>query len=347
MKDDSGMELSFYARGDSSTANNASLNAMGTSSVPTTLLTFTNQDSPSNDLKLDYNNGLPDPDTWVIVNGVTYTFTVQMTAYLPMSNKLSNVNGLDLRGDPVTIITLSNGQRYFFVTDQNLSLATMNAFPNGAHTLTGVSTSGPPVLICFATGTLVETPQGPRPVESLEPGEAVLTAEGDALPVLWRGDRRVGLFEALRCPSSRAVVIPAGALGPGCPSRCLRLSPSHRVVFGGWQSELLFGEDKVLVPAEHLLGHAGIYREAPGAETGFHHILLGEHAMVLAEGVESESLQPGDRLLLGGEPDQLDALLAVLPEGAMDRPDRYRSLKHWESEALLSMTLGAEARLAA
>jgi Hint domain len=330
------MELSFYARGDSSTANNASLNAVGTSTVPTTLLTFTNLSDPANDLQLDFNSGQPDSDTWVIVNGVTYTFTVEMVAYLPSSNKLSNVNGLDLRGDPVTVITLSNGQRYFFVTDQQLSLETMTQFPNGAHTLTGVSTMGPPVLICFAAGTLVETPQGPRPIESLEAGDLVQTAEGHALPVLWRGDRTVSRFEAMRCPTSRAIVIPPGAFGPGCPARPLRLSPSHRIARHGGHTELLFGVPKVLLPAGHLVGHAGIHRDTAATETRFHHILLAEHAMVMAEGVESESLQPGDRMVYGGDPRQLSALLAALPEDALQRPDRYPTLKHWESDVLMA-----------
>jgi hypothetical protein len=345
-------EVTYYARGDSSSANNASLNAQGTSTTPTAELTFTNLDSPTNDILLDFNGGQPDPDTWVIVDGVTYSFTVEMSGYLPTSQKLSNVNGEDLRGDPVTVITLSNGQRYFFMADQQLSLATMDAFPNGAHALTGVVTSGPPVLICFASGTLIDTPRGPRAVEGLRPGDLVQTGEGRAVPILWRGDRMVSLFEAMRHPSARAVVIPSGAFGPGLPRRELRLSPSHRLTFGGWQAELLFGEERVLVPAEHLVGLAGIHRAPPRAAQGFHHILCAAHETVLAEGVEAETFQPGARALYGRSEADLAALVAALPPGAEARRDCARSLRRGESLALMARLLpvawkGARLALAA
>lgn len=340
-------EISFYARGDSSTANNASLNAQSTSTTPTTLLTFTNLNDPNKDVVLDFNNGLPDPDTAVLMNGQTYTFTLQIVGTPPNSSKLANVNGVDLRGDPVAVITLSNGQRFFFMYTQSLDKATMDAFPNGAHTLTAIRTSGAPALICFVQGTLIATPDGPRPVETLNPGDLVLTAEGRILPVLWRGTRRVGMFEAMRQPSSRPVVIPPGALGPACPDRTLRLSPSHRIVLGGGAAELLFGEAKVLVPAEHLIGHAGIHRGPAEADLDFHHILLEDHEMVLAEGVESESFQPAARTLFAQDAEALAALMAALPHGALDRPDRYRSLKRHESLVLLqSMTLAQGQRAA-
>ena len=40
-------------------------------------LTFT--DNNTGDLSLEYNNGLPDPDTQVIINGTAYNFTVSFT----------------------------------------------------------------------------------------------------------------------------------------------------------------------------------------------------------------------------------------------------------------------------
>lgn len=68
----------FYARGDSSTANNASLNVANANAIPVTELVFDRTDG--GDLVLDYNNGQPDPDTVVYVNGVEMTFTVEFSA---------------------------------------------------------------------------------------------------------------------------------------------------------------------------------------------------------------------------------------------------------------------------
>ena len=57
------MPREFWARGDSSNANNASLNNSNTNKQPTTLLTF--EATAGGDEKLDYNDGNPDPDTVV------------------------------------------------------------------------------------------------------------------------------------------------------------------------------------------------------------------------------------------------------------------------------------------
>jgi len=85
----------FYARGDSSSANNAALNAQGTNKVAVTTLEF--QAAAGGDIILEYNGDAADPDTVVLVDGVEMTFTVEFSGTLPLYNKLGNVNGEDLR----------------------------------------------------------------------------------------------------------------------------------------------------------------------------------------------------------------------------------------------------------
>lgn len=67
--------ISFFARGDSNTANNAALNAQNTNTTPTTEITFSS--GASGNLLLEPNGGNTDPDTTVIVNGVEMSFTVK------------------------------------------------------------------------------------------------------------------------------------------------------------------------------------------------------------------------------------------------------------------------------
>lgn len=70
------ISISFWARGDNSTANNASINSLNTSQFPVTELTFvavpgaSEPDDPYGDIILDPNNGGVDPDTQVIINGI-------------------------------------------------------------------------------------------------------------------------------------------------------------------------------------------------------------------------------------------------------------------------------------
>ncbi|MDO9525325.1 MAG: Hint domain-containing protein [Gemmobacter sp.] len=332
-------EISFYARGDSSSANNAAVNVQGTSTTPTTLLTFSS--GATGDIRLDYNNGLPDPDTVLIINSVSMSFTVEFSGLLPDSNKLSNVNGQDLRGAEIAVITAANGQRYFFLTDGG-SLATMTAFPNGAHGIVSVTNGGNPVLLCFIAGTLIATPQGERAVEGLQPGDLVSTADGGAVPLRWLGHRRVSGFELARYPELRPVVIPAGLFGPGQPHSDLGLSPQHRIVVDGWQVELLFGAEAMLMPALHLVGAGARHGTQPGP-LDFYHLLFDGHAVVLANGLRSESFQPGSRALRPGSAArrEVDLLFpGLLCKDTPRRDDCLPTLRSYESRALCQMWSG-------
>lgn len=323
-------EIIFYARGDSSSANNAALNVQGTSTTPTTQLTFTS--GATGDIQLDYNGGLADPDTQVIVNGVTQNFTVQFSGTLPLTNKLSNVNGQDLRGQEIVVITLANGQRYFFLTN---GAATMTAFPNGAHNIGNVSNTGP-ILVCFLHGTLIATPDGERRIETLKPGDLILNTNGDAIPLRWVGSRVVSLLELLIYPNLRPIMIEADHFGPGAPHSILGLSPQHRIAMSGWQVELFFGCDAVLVPAGQVPNLTAQSTAATPIE--YFHLLFDHHEMIWSNGLATESFQLGERGLLSLNQADISAILSAKPEDQQPavavRPDCHRSLRSFETQIL-------------
>lgn len=327
-------EISFYARGDSSSANNAALNVQGTSTTPTTLLTFTS--GASGDIQLDYNGGLADPDTQVIVNGTTLNFTVQFSGTLPLTNKLANVNGFDLRGQQIVVVTLSTGQRFFFLTNGTTSLATMSAFPNGAHTIGNVGTTGP-ILVCFLRGTLIGTPSGERSIETLKAGDLVLNTTGEPIPLRWIGSRVVSTIEVLLYPNLRPVMIDADHFGPGLPHTPLGLSPQHRIVLTGWQVELFFGCEEVLVPAGHLSSTVSSRTYAANPIEYFH-LLFDQHELIWSNGLATESFQLGERGLISLNPDDVANLLGSVETLAdndlMARSDNCRSLRSYESQVL-------------
>jgi hypothetical protein len=144
---------------------------------------------------------------------------------------------------------------------------------------------------CFTPGTLIATPEGPRAIETLRPGDLVLTRDHGPQPLRWMGEARLRPEDLLANPGHRPVRIEKGALGDGLPYRDLTLSPQHRLLFGGWRAQVLFGEDEVLVPALALVGDlAG--RAAP-AGVRYLHLLFDQHEIIFAEGAEVESLMPG------------------------------------------------------
>ena len=65
--------LSFFARGDGSSANNAALNVDSKSQQATVEITF--ESGATGDIVLDGNGGDVDPDTTVTIDGVSYNLT--------------------------------------------------------------------------------------------------------------------------------------------------------------------------------------------------------------------------------------------------------------------------------
>nr|WP_283258439.1 Hint domain-containing protein [Pseudomonas sp. GX19020] len=170
------------------------------------------------------------------------------------------------------------------------------------------------MLVCFVAGTLIETPDGQRPVEDLRPGDLVFNAEGEALPVIWTGARRVPMEDQIIDESLRPVVFEPGSLGKGLPARRLAVSPQHRMLVSGWKAELWFAESEVLVPAISLVNGDTIRQATADEDVTYVHFLFEGHEIVLAEGCPSESFHPGDHSLNGLDRDARNEVLALFPE---------------------------------
>lgn len=330
----------YFARGANYNSSNADLNVRSLSQVRVTSLTFLETDGGA--LSFTYNGGLPDPDTFVFVNGSTepLTFTVDYTGTIPNELKFSSVNGVDLRGAEIVTVTLSTGQKFFFFTDPTISSATLSAFPNGAVAITNMVTAGPPMFLCFVAGTLIDTPLGPVAVDALREGQLVTCLDGPPAPVRLAIRRRVTAAEIAARPAIAPIRIPAHALGRGTPARDLFLSPQHRIWLQGWQVELMFGQPAVLIPAKHLrMGGIGPVPAPQGVD--YVHLLFDRHEVVMAEGLPCESWQPAAAALDVLTDAERDRFLSVFTEAErhhfLTRPDAAPSLKAGEGLALSGM----------
>lgn len=132
--------------------------------------------------------------------------------------------------------------------------------------------------LCFLEGTLITTPDGLRPVESIQAGDLVLTAQGQAEAVRWVGVRKVAARFADKM-SAFPVRIAAGALDEALPVRDLHLSPEHAVLVNG-----------ILINAAALVNGVTITREMEMPEIfTYYHVELASHALILAEGAPAET----------------------------------------------------------
>jgi hypothetical protein len=137
---------------------------------------------------------------------------------------------------------------------------------------------------CFAEGTLLRTPSGPRLVEELAAGDMILTAAGEQRPIKWVGWSSMRPARHPHPAEVNPVRVKAHAFAPNMPEHDVRLSPGHAVHVDG-----------VLVPVGRLINGATIVQEA--VETiRYFHIELDTHDLLVAAGLPCESyLDDGNR----------------------------------------------------
>lgn len=177
-------------------------------------------------------------------------------------------------------------------------------------------------VVCFTPGTFLETPEGLKPVETLCAGDQVVTKDGGAQPILWAGSRNVSGARLYAMPDLRPVRIREGALGGNRPNGDLIVSPDHRMLVSGPTAEALWGEHEVLVAARDLIDGMTIARDLAAKSVTYHHLMLEQHHVVVANGVETESFHPAAAALDAVDEDQRLRLFDVMPDLA-DDPKRY------------------------
>ncbi|MBT8454588.1 MAG: Hint domain-containing protein [Alphaproteobacteria bacterium] len=198
-----------------------------------------------------------------------------------------------------------------------------------------LTTDPPPIIICFAAGTIIDTDLGPTPIEALSPGDLVVTQNNGLQPIRWIGSRRLDARELALAPTLRPIRIRAGALGADRPFRDLLVSPEHRIKLGDWRAELLFGEAEVLAAAKTLVDGTSVVVD-PVESVTYYHLLFDGHEIVRSNGLLSESLHPGDMALMALDDaarDEITNLFADLPVDLTERPTARRVLRRYEARA--------------
>lgn len=178
--------------------------------------------------------------------------------------------------------------------------AMLNAISNPANWMTGdtsaddstgrvpfLTSSGSPIenvnfvvdiIPCFLPGTRIATPSGQVAVETLAPGDLVMTADGRAVPVRFVG-RRTVMPRFAGAEKANPIRIAAGALDENVPSRDLFVSPNHGIVVDG-----------VLAFASALVNGSTIAQVAgPGLRFAYYAIETEGHEAILAENCPAET----------------------------------------------------------
>ena len=194
-------------------------------------------------------------------------------AKLPYSGSLvpSITNGV------LSIIDSNNGNVVAAFNTPDLS-------PSFHVTLSDNTSGGTNLSVaCYCRGTLVTTPDGDRPVESLAVGDLVTTSSGEHRPVRWIGRRSYTRRFLAANPGVQPICFRAGSLGDALPRRDLLVSPDHAMFLDG-----------LLIPAHCLVNGESILQERGLAQVEYLHVELDSHDVILAEGAPSESFYDDD-----------------------------------------------------
>jgi VCBS repeat-containing protein len=138
-------------------------------------------------------------------------------------------------------------------------------------------------VVCFLAGTLISTPDGERPIESLQPGDLINTAAG---PRPARFISRTTHFPMLLDANDVLPIrIAAGALGELGPLRDLYVSPDHAIFING---HLLHAS--VLVNGTTIT-HTSLahWQQRHNQPIEYLNIELERHQLITAEGLVVES----------------------------------------------------------
>lgn len=172
----------------------------------------------------------------------------------------------------------------------------------------------------------VATPLGHRSAGTLRRGDLVLTASGDAVPVLYALHRTV---------PARGSLAPVRLRAPYFGLRQdITVASSQKLLVAGSDVEYLFGRESVHLQAGHLLGSAPVLPVASGWLAQYVQLLLPGHETIVAAGSTVESLYAGR---IRRRPEHLAASIfagldrAHLPEHA---PPTIQTLRAFDAVVL-------------
>jgi hypothetical protein len=216
---------------------------------------------------------------------------------LNVASTLAPTNFVHILGDPTVTVTSGPGSGTGgTVTLSDGAVLVLNDITNAsgtwfAHTAPDSGGTGTEVFlssVCYAAGTHILTATGERVIESLLQGDIVLThsdGEQQARPVKWVGQRRIDLTAHPRPETVAPIRIERDAFADGIPHRDLLVSPDHAIFVNG-----------MLICARQLVNGTTIRQDRDKRAVHYYHVELGEHSILLAEGLPAESyIDTGNR----------------------------------------------------
>ncbi|MGC9419507.1 MAG: Hint domain-containing protein [Rhodovulum sp.] len=140
-------------------------------------------------------------------------------------------------------------------------------------------------VVCFVSGTTIETPDGPVPIEDLRVGDKVVTRDHGPQEV-----RLILVRELDFTPETetlKPISFAPNSLGAGRPCRRLCVSPQHRMLVTNAAGT------ELLVPAKSLTDRKGVRVMTGKRRVTYFHLVFDRHEIIMSNGTFTESFFPG------------------------------------------------------
>jgi hypothetical protein len=198
----------------------------------------------------------------------------------------------------VVVVQTVNGDTFLldsYDTLDNINIQNIALTSENSSNYAGVGTTGSienSNIVCFARGTTIETNRGIVPVQTLEVGDLVLTADNGFQPICW-----IGCGTVQSSGKHSPIEIAAGALGPAMPLSPLLVSPQHRLYIRSRIAHRMFNEIEIVMPALRLVGLPGVEQRRGSSPVQYWHVLTDQHQLILANGAWAETMYPDPQAL--------------------------------------------------
>jgi hypothetical protein len=176
--------------------------------------------------------------------------------------------------------TIAGNTEFFAVFDSAIDDTTGSAFKAWSDNTASQSLGSTALVACFLEGTLIETPDGARQVETLGTGDVIVTQGGATTAVKWIGRQTImpRFGPAERHMPVRFVT---GSLGNSIPHTDLTVTADHGMLVEGvicHAGALVNGTTITLVPLAEM-----------GESFTVYHIETETHEIILANGAPAET----------------------------------------------------------
>ncbi len=271
------------------------------------------------------NDGEFDEGDNILIGGVSYN--IDEIQEPSSSGRFTLGDGSDRSFDPgsesnldVVFLTVSNGGdvRHFIIPndsygDMNVQSIRTGGIKDVAGSDAAVISTGNNDMnvVCFASGTMIGTPEGDIAIDELRIGDLVLTERNGAQKI-----RSILLRELdfdVAPDRLKPILFEQDSLGPGRPNCPLCVSPQHRMLVENEAGKA------VLVPAKALTGRRGVRRMHGKRWVNYIHLVFDQHEIIRANGTLTESFFPGPVALRALSPGCREEIREIFESNLSDR----------------------------